>query len=121
MHELGIVFAMIDQLEDVAKEQHLAHIQKVTVDLGEVSGIVTDFFEDAWTWAANKNKLTEGAELEVCTVPAVTVCNTCGKTYGTVEHAASVPTATVKTRNFFAGANSRLFRLKRNNGNLHER
>ena len=55
MHELGIVFAMIDQLEDVAKEQHLAHIQKVTVDLGEVSGIVTDFFEDAWTWAANKN------------------------------------------------------------------
>ena len=35
---------MIDQLEDVAKEQHLAHIQKVTVDLGEVSGIVTDFF-----------------------------------------------------------------------------
>ena len=47
MHELGIVFAMIDQLEDVAKEQHLAHIQKVTVDLGEVSGIVTDFFEDA--------------------------------------------------------------------------
>lgn len=44
MHELGIVFAMIDQLEDVAKEQHLAHIQKVTVDLGEVSGIVTDFF-----------------------------------------------------------------------------
>lgn len=66
MHELGIVFAMIDQLEDVAKEQHLAHIQKVTVDLGEVSGIVTDFFEDAWTWAANKNELTEGAELEVC-------------------------------------------------------
>lgn len=85
MHELGIVFAMIDQLEDVAKEQHLAHIQKVTVDLGEVSGIVTDFFEDAWTWAANKNKLTEGAELEVCTVPAVTVCNACGKTYGTVR------------------------------------
>ena len=39
MHELGIVFAMIDQLEDVAKEQHLAHIQKVTVDLGEVSGL----------------------------------------------------------------------------------
>ena len=91
MHELGIVFAMIDQLEDVAKEQHLAHIQKVTVDLGEVSGIVTDFFEDAWTWAANKNELTEGAELEVCTVPAVTVCNACGKTYGTVEHGRICP------------------------------
>ena len=91
MHELGIVFAMIDQLEDVAKEQHLAHIQKVTVDLGEVSGIVTDFFEDAWTWAANKNKLTEGAELEVCTVPAVTVCNACGKTYGTVKHGRICP------------------------------
>ena len=89
---------MIDQLEDVAKEQHLAHIQKVTVDLGEVSGIVTDFFEDAWTWAANKNKLTEGAELEVCTVPAVTVCNACGKTYGTVEHGHSEDTELLRGR-----------------------
>lgn len=38
MHELGIVFALIDTLEDTAAEHNLTSIQKVTVDLGEVSG-----------------------------------------------------------------------------------
>ena len=27
----------------------------------------------------------------MCTVPAVTVCNACGKTYGTVEHGRICP------------------------------
>ena len=37
MHELGIVFHMRDLLEDVAREQGLVRIEKVVVDLGEVS------------------------------------------------------------------------------------
>lgn len=91
MHELGVVFAMIDVLEDAARENNISHIEKVTVDLGEVSGVVTDFFEDAWEWASSKNDLLRGTQLEVCTVPAVTVCNACGKTYATVEHGRICP------------------------------
>lgn len=91
MHELGIVFSIVDILEDTAKENNLSHIEKVTVDLGEVSGVVTEFFEDAWKWASDKNDLLRGCELEVCTVPAVTVCNACGKTYPTVEFGRTCP------------------------------
>ena len=41
MHELGIVFAMIDQLEDVAKEQHLSliHIWESTQSICLMSSI----------------------------------------------------------------------------------
>lgn len=91
MHELGVVFAMIDVLEDAAKENELTHIRAVNVDLGEVSGVVTEFFEDAWQWASGKNDLLHGAELDVHIVPAVTVCNACGKTYTTVEHGRTCP------------------------------
>lgn len=91
MHELGVVFAMIDVLEDAAKENDLRHIRAVNVDLGEVSGVVTEFFEDAWKWASRKNDLLRGASLDVHIVPAVTVCNTCGKTYATVEHGRTCP------------------------------
>ena len=38
MHELGIVFHIIRTVEDVAKENHVARIQRVTLQLGEVSG-----------------------------------------------------------------------------------
>ena len=91
MHELGVVFHMVDILEDVAREQDLTVISKVVVDLGEVSGVITEFFDDAWTWACNRSDLLRGAELEICQIDAVTVCNACGKTYGTVAHGRICP------------------------------
>ena len=91
MHELGVVFHMRDLLVDVAGEQGLTRIAKVVVELGEVSGVVTELFEDAWRWAADKNDVLRGAELEVRTVEALTVCNDCGRTYPTVVHGRTCP------------------------------
>ena len=42
MHELGIVFHIIDTLEEVGRENHLASIQSVTVELGEVSTVIPE-------------------------------------------------------------------------------
>lgn len=51
MHELGIVFHIIRTVEDVAKENHVARIQRVTLQLGEVSGVVESYLQDCWKWA----------------------------------------------------------------------
>ena len=91
MHELGIVFHLRDLLEDVAGEQGLTHIAKVNVDLGEVSGVMTDLFEEAWRWTADKTDLLRGSDLDITCIEAVTVCNDCGKTYRTVEHGRTCP------------------------------
>ena len=91
MHELGIVFHMVDVLEDVARERELTSIGKVVVELGEVSGVVTELFDDAWRWASNRSDVLRGAELEVHCIEAVTVCNDCGKTYPTVAHGITCP------------------------------
>ena len=56
MHELGIVFHIIRTVEDVAKENHVARIQRVTLQLGEVSGVVESYLQDCWKWAAAKSK-----------------------------------------------------------------
>jgi len=91
MHELGVVFHMRDLLEEVAQEQGLTYIGKVVVELGEVSGVVTDLFADAWEWASSKSDLFRGCELEICQIDAVTVCNDCGKTYATVPQGRTCP------------------------------
>ena len=91
MHELGIVFHMRDLLEEVAEEQGLTRVSKVVVDLGEVSGVMTDLFVDAWEWASDKSDLLRGAELEVHQIDAVTVCDDCGKTYATVPQGRTCP------------------------------
>ena len=91
MHELGIVFHMVDLLEEAAREHGLSRIEKVTVDLGEVSGVITDFFEDAWLWAAARSDVLQDAVLDIYQVDAVTVCNACGSTYATVPHGRICP------------------------------
>ena len=40
MHELSIVTYVIEQVEKIAKENELTDIQSVTLEFGEVSGIV---------------------------------------------------------------------------------
>ena len=91
MHELGIVFHMIDLLEKVGRENALTRIARVALDLGEVSGVMEDQLQDCWKWASARSPLLEGAKLEVNRIPALTVCNDCGRTYGTVAHGRICP------------------------------
>ena len=54
MHELSIVTYVIEQVEKIAKENELTDIQSVTLEFGEVSGIVPEYLSDCWQWYAKK-------------------------------------------------------------------
>lgn len=91
MHELGVVFRIIDDLTEVGKENELEKIHSVTLQLGEVSGVVPSLLTDAWKWAAAKTELMNGAELIIETLPAVTYCEDCKSEYETVKHGKICP------------------------------
>ena len=91
MHELGIVFHIIRTVEDVARQNDVARIRRVTLQLGEVSGVVESYLQDCWKWAAAKSELLPGAVLTVETIPAVTVCGDCGRQYPTVQFGRTCP------------------------------
>lgn len=95
MHELGIVFHVIDRVEEVAKENDVNHISKVTLEIGEVSGVVHEYLTDCWKWAVNgekaKSEVLRGSQLCIQSLPAVTVCNSCTKTYETVKYGRICP------------------------------
>ena len=91
MHELGLVFHMVDLLEKVGEENELTHIERVVLDLGEVSGVLVDQLQDCWKWASAKSEVLTGAVLEVNQLPAVTICNDCGRTYPTIAHGRICP------------------------------
>ena len=93
MHELGIVFHIIKTVEEVARQNQVTRVTAVTLQLGEVSGVVESYLQDCWKWAAAKSDLLPGAALRVEEIPAVTLCEACGRQYPTVQYGASVPTA----------------------------
>jgi len=91
MHELNIVSYVIKQVEQVAKDNDVDKIASVTLEFGEVSGIIPAQLEDCWNWYAKKTPSIEGAKFKYDIIPAVTICNACGKTYPTLKYAKICP------------------------------
>lgn len=91
MHELGIVFHIIRTLEEVASENQVSRISGVTLELGEVSGVVGDYLTDCWKWAVNRTELLRDSVLTLEPIPGITLCNACSSTYETVAHGKTCP------------------------------
>lgn len=91
MHELGIVFHIIDAVEKVGAENALTSVSSVTMEVGEVSAVISSYLQDCWQWAVKRSDLLDGAKLIIETMPARTVCNHCKKTYGTVAYGRICP------------------------------
>jgi len=104
MHELGIVFHIIDTLEKVGKENQLRCISTVTLELGEVSAVVDPYLQDCWKWAADKSDLLRGASLKTEVIPAVTLCDACGKTYATVTYGRRCPNCSSENTHLVTGS-----------------
>ncbi len=91
MHELSIVSYVVRQVEGIARENGVSQVSSVTLEFGEVSGIVPQFIEDCWKWYMPKTELMRSARLVSETIPAVTWCDGCRRTYPTVEYGKRCP------------------------------
>lgn len=91
MHELGVVFHIIDTVKEIAASNEVERVSKVTLELGEVSSVIPSYLTDCWKWAAAKEPLLEGAELAIETIPAINFCRDCGEKYSAIEHGRTCP------------------------------
>ena len=92
MHELGVVFYAIDAVEEAISERDdVSHVDKVTIELGEVSGVVPHLLQDCWKWAVSKRDIMQDCVLEIEQVHAITRCESCGRDYETVPNGITCP------------------------------
>ncbi len=91
MHELGVVFNVIDRAKEVATENNADHIDSVTLLIGQVPTVIPSYLTDCWKWAVKKESMMKNAELKILTVPAVTHCDDCGEDYDTIPHGKICP------------------------------
>lgn len=92
MHELGVVFHVIDIVEDLCVENSLTEVKSVTLELGEVSTVIKSYLDDVWKWAVKKKSVhMKDAILMVETIPAISYCQDCKKEYETVKYGKVCP------------------------------
>ena len=80
MHELGILNAMVHTVERVVNEQGIDEVDKLVLEVGELSGIVPRYMEEAWP-AARHDTFMENTELELIVVPGIVKCRDCGRVF----------------------------------------
>ena len=91
MHELGIVFHVIKSVEEVGRQNCLTRVSAVTLEIGEVSGVVPSYLTDCWNWAVKKETVVKDAKIKIERIPAVTYCEDCRKEYPTVQYGRTCP------------------------------
>jgi hydrogenase nickel incorporation protein HypA/HybF len=80
MHEMGIVFSLMDTLRSVMKENKVSELKSVTLEVGEASMVVPRFMEDCWDAARRKTEFAK-SELKIEIVKAEGRCNQCGNVF----------------------------------------
>lgn len=54
MHEMGTVMYVIRAVNNVCEENKLTKVASVTLEIGEVSGIIPSYIKDFWQWAIKR-------------------------------------------------------------------
>ena len=84
MHEMSIVMRLVDIAADHAKRSNAKKVDKVIVQVGELTGAVPSYLEMFYP-AVVEGTILDGSELVVETVEALVFCKDCGRTYNPVK------------------------------------
>lgn len=89
MHELSVVLEIFELVEEIMKEQNLKKVSSVTVEVGELSGILHDYFKECWS-VARLGSVFEETELDLIFFPAMAKCS-CGCEYEMTKNSRICP------------------------------
>lgn len=77
MHELSVAQALVDQVDDLARQHGAVGVHLIRVRVGPLAGVVADLLATAFPLAAVGSP-AETARLELVEAPVRVRCRTCG-------------------------------------------
>jgi hydrogenase nickel incorporation protein HypA/HybF len=80
VHELSIVMEVVRHVQEIAVANRVTKIKKIVLQIGEAAPVVPRFIEECFPAAVDGTNL-EATKLELEIVPALGLCQACGKTY----------------------------------------
>lgn len=80
MHELGVLFEVINKVEDVAKKNGLTKIDTLVLQIGELSSMIPRYIEACYPAAVDGTLLQE-TKLKIETLPGNGICQKCNKVF----------------------------------------
>jgi hydrogenase nickel incorporation protein HypA/HybF len=102
MHEVSIVEGLIEILLDVARENGLSKVTRITLRIGEMRQIVPDALYFAFE-AVGKGTIAEGAEIVINSVPTCARCSDCSNEFSVEEYCFFCPSCSSRNVSVIKG------------------
>ncbi len=80
MHEMSIAMSIVEIAEETAREANADKVFKVNVDIGELSGVMSDSVLFCYEACAT-SEIVAGSELVVNSIEAVASCPSCENSF----------------------------------------
>ena len=86
MHELGVISNLVDAAERLAGQNRIQKLAYIKVDVGEMSGVVSQYMKNLWA-IGTKGTILEGARLIVNDIAAIVECQECAEQFSLMKSA----------------------------------
>lgn len=92
MHELGIVFEVLNRVKSITAENRILpeEVAAVVLDVGEASLVVPKYLRECWPAAIDRTAY-EHVELRINELAATVECKECGNFYEFIKHDRKCP------------------------------
>lgn len=85
MHEMGVVLNIVRTAERYAKSYNVKKIGTLTLQVGELTGLVPAYVKNCWP-VATENTVLDSCEIIIEEVEGIATCEDCGHDYRVVDN-----------------------------------
>ena len=90
MHEVGIISSMLKTIEEVMEQEQLTKVEKIVLQVGELSGVLPHYMEICFPAAVYKTRFQD-TKLEMDIIPGIARCNRCGREFNGLKYDLTCP------------------------------
>lgn len=85
MHELGIMYHIVEQVLHVVAEHNLTQVKSIVLQVGELSSVIPRYLQACFPAAVDGTLLAQ-TTLDIEILPANGLCRNCGKVFSLTQH-----------------------------------
>jgi hydrogenase nickel incorporation protein HypA/HybF len=91
MHEVGILYTVAETVSKIAAENQVDQIKFISLEIGELVGIIPEFFEKYYPIVVEDFPVLEGSELKIRMIPGEALCDDCHAMYNIMRNEGKCP------------------------------
>lgn len=103
MHEIGMLHEVAKTVSKIATEQQVEQVKYISLEVGELSGVIPEFFENSYPIVVEKYPLLKGSELKIRMVPGEALCDDCHALYNVMKNEGQCPRCQSRYKTILGG------------------